>query len=104
MANEMENKDLQDQVSTQRADDDASKNERLEQQGRMKRILDIGSFPEDEDDYTARLASYYEGAADRIETRCSTLRQIAEQAKKNIADRTIVDQSQPAVTKDKETK
>jgi hypothetical protein len=99
MANEMENKDLQDQVSTQRADDDASKNERLEQQGRMKRILDIGSFPEDEDDYTARLTSYYEGAADRIE-----LRQIAEQAKKRIADRTIVDQSQPAVTKDKETK
>jgi hypothetical protein len=99
MANEMENKDLQDQVSTQRADDDASKNERLEQQGRMKRILDIGLFPEDEDDYTARLTSYYEGAADRIE-----LRQIAEQAKKRIADRTIVDQSQPAVTKDKETK
>ena len=99
MANEMENKDLQDQVSTQRANDDASKNERLEQQGRMKRILNIGSFTEDEDDYTARLTSYYEGATDRIE-----LRQIAEQAKKRIADRTIVNQSQPAVTTDKETK
>lgn len=99
MANEMENKDLQDQVSTQRADDDASKNERLQQQGRMKRILTIGSVNEDEDDYAARLTSYYEGASDRIE-----LRQIAEQAKKRIADRTIVDQSQPAVTTDKETK
>ena len=99
MANEMENKDLQDQVSTQRADDDASKNERLQQQGRMKRILSIGSFDEEEEDYAARLTSYYEGAADRIE-----VRQIAEQAKKRIADRTIVDQSQPAVTTDKETK
>jgi hypothetical protein len=99
MANEMENKDLQDQVSTQRANEDASKNERLEQQGRMQRILNIGSVTEDEDDYTARLDSYYEGTADGIE-----LRQIAEQAKKRIADRTIVDQSQPAITTDKETK
>ena len=99
MANEMENKDLQDQVSTQRADDDASKNERLQQQGRMKRILSIGSFDEEEEDHAARLTSYYEGAADRIE-----VRQIAEQAKKRIADRTIVDQSQPAVTTDRETK
>lgn len=101
MTSEMENKDLQDQVSTHRADEEASKNERLQQQGRLKRVLKSGSYAEseDEDQYLARLTSYYEGAADRIE-----VRQIAEQAKKRIADRTIVDQSQPAITTDRETK
>lgn len=101
MTDEMENKDLQDQVSTQRADEESSKNERIQQQGRLKRVLQSGSFTQDEeeDEYLARLTSYYEGAADRID-----VRQIAEQAKKRIADRTIVNESQPAVTTDRETK
>lgn len=100
MASEMENKDLQDQVSSHRADEDAVKNERLQQQGRIQRIGETASLQEDDDEFAARLTAYYEGSIDRVDE----LRVLAERAKKRIDDRTIIDPSRPATTNDKETK
>lgn len=94
MENEINNKDLQDEVSSHQADNAARKNEKEQQQTRLKRVLEVGNLNVDAvEDFSQTLSSYYEGA---------DLEQLRRLTQQRINDRTI--SNDPTPTKNEETK